>query len=93
MQTIQSRQQLDQQWQHNENGYRYVNRISDTSPMERNKLSETNTSQQGLPPHQYDAFLLYADEDIHFVKEILNEMEAFNVKVRKKKIIFIRCSN
>lgn len=37
--------------------------------------------QQGLLPQQYDAFLLFADEDIDFATEIIENLETNNFKV------------
>lgn len=36
---------------------------------------------QGLPPQQYDAFILFADEDAHFATEIIDKMEEYGLKV------------
>lgn len=36
---------------------------------------------QGLSPQQYDAFLLFADEDIDFATEIIENLESNDVKV------------
>lgn len=39
---------------------------------------------QGLSPQQYDAFLLFADEDIDFATEIIENLETNNVKLCSK---------
>lgn len=46
-------------------------------------VADATLAQQGLPPQQYDAFLLFADEDIDFGTEILERMEDANFKVQK----------
>lgn len=39
--------------------------------------------EKGLDPQQYDAYLLFADEDINFASEIVDTMEKqYQMKVR-----------
>lgn len=45
-------------------------------------VADATLAQKGLPPQQYDAFLLFADEDIDFGTEILEKMEDANFKVK-----------
>lgn len=51
-------------------------------------IDDLRLSQEGLPLQLYDAFVIFADEDIDFATEMINEMEARNLKVFKKKMIF-----
>lgn len=45
-------------------------------------IDDLRLSQDGLPLQQYDAFVIFADEDIDFATEMINEMEARKLKVR-----------
>lgn len=40
-------------------------------------------SKQNLPLQQYDAFILFADQDIDFATEMIEKVEAFGLKVRR----------
>lgn len=42
---------------------------------------DVKLAQQGLPPQQYHAFVLYADEDIEFATEVIEKMEDYGLKV------------
>lgn len=44
-------------------------------------IDDASLAQQGLPPQQYHAFILFADEDIDFATEIIEKMEACGLKV------------
>lgn len=44
-------------------------------------VDDATLAQQGLPPQQYDAFVLFADEDIDFATEIIEKMEDCGFKV------------
>lgn len=46
--------------------------------------------KQGLETQYYDAFLLYAEEDIDFANEMVEKLETqFKLKVHSKKIYII----
>jgi hypothetical protein len=44
-------------------------------------VDDVDRISKGLPVQQYDAMLLYADEDIRKAKEILDSLEGRNLKV------------
>jgi len=47
-----------------------------------NFLADIYRSRQGLETMHYDAFLLYADEDIDFVNEVVRKLETeYELKV------------
>ena len=46
-------------------------------------IDDAILSDQGLPPQQYDAFVLFADEDVDFATEIIEKMEEFGLKVSR----------
>lgn len=63
--------------------------LSDEKEFERNEQEEkilteddVKLAQRGLPPQQYHAFVLYADEDIEFATELIERMESAGLKVR-----------
>lgn len=43
---------------------------------------DAKLAQRGLPPQQYHAFVLYADEDVEFAAELIERMEGAGLKVR-----------
>lgn len=43
---------------------------------------DVKLAQRGLPLQQYNAFVLYADEDVEFATEIIERMEGVGLKVR-----------
>lgn len=51
--------------------------------MEETILTEDDVklAQKGLPPQQYHAFVLYADEDVEFATELIERMESAGLKV------------
>lgn len=38
-------------------------------------------AQEGLSPQLYDAFVLFADEDVDFATELIEKMENYGFKV------------
>lgn len=42
---------------------------------------DVKLAQRGLPPQQYHAFVLYADEDVEFATELIERMESAGLKV------------
>lgn len=45
-------------------------------------IDDAILARQGLPPQQYHAFVLFADEDINFATEIIEKMEECGFKVK-----------
>lgn len=43
---------------------------------------DVKLAQRGLPPQQYHAFVLYADEDVEFATQVIERMETAGLKVR-----------
>lgn len=41
-------------------------------------------AQLGLPPQQYHAYVLYADEDVDFATELIERMENAGLKVNQQ---------
>lgn len=82
MQAMQSKQQQvqrHQQSEHDENRYPCVNGVMTIT--DSHILAESNIRQDSFSQQEFDAFLLYADEDTDFAKEIITEMEVLNIKV------------
>lgn len=52
-------------------------------PVEQMILTEDDVklAQRGLPLQQYNAFVLYADEDVEFATEVIERMEGSGLKV------------
>lgn len=50
---------------------------------EQNLLTydDLKLAEEGLPLQQYDAFVLFANEDLEFATETINELEKRNLKV------------
>ncbi|XP_059471616.1 myeloid differentiation primary response protein MyD88 [Neocloeon triangulifer] len=47
-------------------------------------VDDTYLLEKGLPPQQYDVMLLYADQDIHRAKEIIENLEERHIRVFDK---------
>ena len=45
---------------------------------------DVKLAQRGLPPQQYHAFVLYADEDVEFATELIERMESAGLKVSEE---------
>ena len=45
---------------------------------------DLHLAQEGLPLQQYDAFVLFADEDINFATEMIEKLEYFGLKLCAK---------
>lgn len=44
-------------------------------------VDDLRLAQEGLPPQQYDAFVVFAEEDINFATKMIEEMENRDLKV------------
>lgn len=42
---------------------------------------DVKLAERGLPPQQYNAFVLYADEDVEFASKLIERMEDVGLKV------------
>lgn len=55
---------------------------------------DVKLAQRGLPPQQYHAFVLYADEDVEFATELIERMESAGLKVSPAAVVlFYRGAN
>lgn len=65
----------------------YKGNLCDVDESSLLTLQDIILAKQGLPPQKYDAYVLFANEDINFATEIIEKMEDFGLKV---KIFYIR---
>lgn len=68
---------------HSSSSYNSDQKTADDEHEER-ILTEDDVklAQRGLPPQQYHAFVLYADEDVEFATQVIERMETAGLKVR-----------
>lgn len=50
---------------------------------------DVKLAQRGLPPQQYHAFVLYADEDVEFATELIERMESAGLKVSDGNLVIV----
>lgn len=52
-------------------------------------IDDAILAQKNLPLQQYDAFILFDDNDIQFATKMIGKIESFGMKVNRKNICII----
>lgn len=51
-------------------------------------MQDVALARQGMPPQHYDAYVLFAEQDINFASQVIDKMECsgFQVTLRKSRM-------